>query len=87
MDKKIRDYANNIKLKEIVENLKASERRFILRAKNTGSWMNIPVTTVTGIVLAAKEFCDFLCARYDVTPPNLKKMWRMLSFLLRMSQT
>ena len=28
---------------------------------------------MTGTVLAAMEFRDFLCARYDVTPPNLQE--------------
>ena len=34
--------------------------------------MNVQGTTVTGTLLSATEFCDLLCARYDVTPPNLQ---------------
>ena len=37
--------------------------------QNTGSWLTVRGTTVTGTVLTAMEFCDFLCACYDVTPP------------------
>ena len=49
------------KLKEIVAELYGTDRRFILRAKNTGDWLNVWGTTVNGIVLAATEFCDFIC--------------------------
>ena len=47
-----------------------TDRRLILYTKSTGSWMNVRGTMVTGKVLAATEFCDFLCARYNVTPPQ-----------------
>ena len=30
--------------------------------------MNIPCTKITGIVFLAREFRDFLCARYNVNP-------------------
>ena len=35
--------------------------------------MTVWGTIVTGTVLAAMEFSDFLCARYDATPPKLQK--------------
>ena len=34
--------------------------------------MTVQGDMVTGTVLAATEFRDFLCARYDFTPPNLQ---------------
>ena len=71
---KIWDGANDAKLGGIVENLKAPDCHLILRIKHTGSWLTVQGTTVTGRLLAATDFWDFLCARYDVTPPNLKKM-------------
>ena len=40
-----------------------------LRSKITRACLNVQGTTVTGAVLAAMEFCDLLCAHYDVTPP------------------
>ena len=69
---KMRDDANNSKLKELVKDLEAYDRRLILRAKNTGSWLNFWGTMVTGTVLVATEFCDFLCALWCY-PPNLYK--------------
>ena len=41
----------------------------ILRAKITCDCLNARGTTVTGEVLAATEFSDLLCIRYDDTPP------------------
>ena len=39
-----------------------------------GSWPTAQGTAVTSTVQSfAREFHDFLCARYNVTPPNLKK--------------
>ena len=67
--KNIQVDVNNAKLMGLVEDLEASDRLLILRAKNTGSWINACGITVNYIVLAATEFCYLLCARYDVTPP------------------
>ena len=39
---------------------------------NTGAWLGARGTTVSGTVLSATEFCDFLCACYNVTPLNLQ---------------
>ena len=66
-DKKIRYDANDTKLKGLVNDLKAPDHHLTLRAKNTGSWLTVWGTRVTGTVLAATGFHDFLCARYDVT--------------------
>ena len=41
-------------------------------AKNTGAWLIVRGTTVSGTVLPATEFCDFVCARDNVSPINLQ---------------
>ena len=69
---KIRDGSKGAKLKGLVDDLEAPERRLILCANNTGLWLTVQDTTVTSTVLAATEF-RLSCARYDVTPPNLQK--------------
>ena len=56
---KIWDVVNNIKLKELVVDFDSTDRRLILRAKNTGAWLNIWGITVISTVLAATEFCGF----------------------------
>ena len=63
------DDAHGAKLKGLVKDLEALDRRLILSTKSTGSWMTIRGTIITGTLIAATEFCDFLCIRYDVTPP------------------
>ena len=50
----------NICVKELLDELKVTDRRLIVRTKNTGAWMNVWGTMVTGIVLLAMEFCVFL---------------------------
>ena len=46
------DDANDARLKELVKDIEASDRRLVLLAKNTGSWLNVRGTTVNGTVLA-----------------------------------
>ena len=70
---KNRDAANDATLKGLVGNIKGTKPHLILRAKNTGTWINIHGTTVTGTVLPATEFCYFLCACYNVTPLNFHR--------------
>ena len=60
-DKKIRDDANDDKLKGLVEDLGEYDLCLILHAKNTGSCLNLQGTTVKSTVLVAMEFCDFFC--------------------------
>ena len=72
-EKKTRDDSNGTKLKELVYDLKAPVHHLILRYKKRGSWPTLWGNTVTGTVIAAAEFRDFLCARYDVTPSKTKK--------------
>ena len=59
MAKKLWDEANVAKLKGLVDDLKATDLRLILCAKNTGSWMNVRGTMVTGILLVATKFRGF----------------------------
>ena len=67
------DYSKDFKLKELVKDIEVSDLCLILRAKNTGSCLNLQSATVTGTVLAATEFHVFLCACYYVNPPNLQR--------------
>ena len=69
---KNRDGANDETLKGLVGNLIGTNQRLLLSEKNTGVWMNVRGTMVTGAVLLDTEFCDLLCARYNVTPLNLQ---------------
>ena len=71
--KKIHDDANKSKLKGLVDALEEAYLRLIICAKNTGSWLTVQGTKVTGTVLEATEFCDF-CTRVIMLPsPTLKK--------------
>ena len=40
--------------------------------QKTDAWLSVRGTTVSGIVLSATEFWDFLCACYNVSPVNLQ---------------
>ena len=51
--KKIQDDANDARIKVLVKDLEALDRRLILHIKNTGSWLTVRCTTVTGTVLGA----------------------------------
>ena len=66
--KEIQDCINGAKLKEMVSDFEVTYRHLILRAKNTGAWLNMQGTTVIGPALASTEFCDYFYARYDVPP-------------------
>ena len=83
---KIRDDVNYAKPEGEIKNLPKLERCLFLRAKHTVSWLIVRGATVTGTVVTAAEFCDFLCAHYDVNLPNLKKIQWLISFLIRLSQ-
>ena len=61
--------ANKTKLKGFVRYLKDMDRRLTLRIKNTGAWLIVHGTTVSGTVLSATEFWDFLWAHYNAPPP------------------
>ena len=70
--KKEQEAAYKTKLKGLVRKLKGTNRRLILRAKITGTWLSVRGTTVSGTVLSATYFRDFLCARYNVSTLNLQ---------------
>ena len=61
------------KFGKINENLNTTDYSFILCSKHTGSWLIVRDNMVTGTVLAVMEFCDLLCAHYDINPPMYKK--------------
>ena len=65
---KIQDDANVAKLKGLVDDLEASDRRLIIRAKKKGYYLTLRGTTVTSTLLAATEFRDF-CANVMMLPP------------------
>ena len=47
------DGVNDATLKGLFRDLKGTNRRLILRSKNTGAWLNVRGTTVTGTVFLA----------------------------------
>ena len=65
---KIRDNANNAKLKGLVEDLEAPDRCLILRAKSTGSCLTLWCNTATVTVVMAAEFLVF-CMHVMMLPP------------------
>ena len=69
---KSQDVEYKSRLKGLVRDIKVSDNRLLLRAKITGSWLSVHGATVSGTVLSATEFRDFLCARYNVSPVNLQ---------------
>ena len=66
------DDTNDARLKGLVGDLLGFYWHLILCAKNTGTWLNIRCTAVTGTVMLATEIRDFLCAHYNVIPLNLQ---------------
>ena len=57
--KKYRDAAYESKVKDLVSNLKGTDKRLLIRAKSTGAWLSVCGTTVSGTVLSATEFRGF----------------------------
>ena len=76
--KKDWDDANDSKLKVIVNDQGDVEKILFLRTKYTGSWMSVQGTMVTGTVLTAPKFSDFLFGCYNLNTPNLKIKWDSL---------
>ena len=68
--KKYRDVAKKYRLKGLVQDLKGTDKRLLLRAKSTGAWLSIRATTVSGTVLSTTEFRDILYACYNVSAIN-----------------
>ena len=69
--KKCYDCVNNAELEGFLKDIDIFDSCLFLRSKYTGSWMTVWGTVVTGTVLPAMEFSDFLCAHYNSFPPNL----------------
>ena len=63
---------NDSKIKDLVVDLDSPDQWLTICAKNKGVCMNVGGTTLAGTLLAATEFCDLVCACYDVTPHNLQ---------------
>ena len=53
---KDREVANKTKLQGLVQDLKGTKRRLIIRTESIGAWMSVRSTTVSGTVLSATEF-------------------------------
>ena len=66
------DVAYESILKSLVSDIKGTDNILLLRSKSTGAWLSVRGTTVSGTVLSATEFRDFLCTRYNVSPVNLQ---------------
>ena len=59
----------------IFQTLDAFDCRLFLHTKQTGSYLTVGVTTVTGTVLLVREFRDFLFACYNFTLPKFRKKY------------
>ena len=57
--KKDQDTVYKTKLKGLVRDLKGTNKRLILRAKSTGTWLSVCSTTGSGTVLSSTGFRDF----------------------------
>ena len=57
--KKDQDVVHKSRLEGLVNNLKGTDKRLLLRAKITVAWMSVCGTTISGLVLSATEFRDF----------------------------
>ena len=67
---KYREVENETKLKVLFQYLKVTHSHLILQDKITGAWLSVRGTTVSGTVLSATEFRNYLCAYYNVSPLN-----------------
>ena len=84
---KDRYVANKTKLKGLVQYLIGNSRRLILQAKITGAWLRVRVTKVSGTVISATKFLDFLCAHYNAFPLNLQIHCDGCGTIFRVTQT
>ena len=57
---KDRDDANDTKSRRIINAQGNLDKRLFMRANHMGSWMSVQGTTVTGTLLTATQFCDFM---------------------------
>ena len=58
--KKYRDVLYKSKLKGLVRNIKGTDKFLLLRTNITGAWPSVRGTSVSGTVVSATEFRDFL---------------------------
>ena len=65
-------YANDLKLRGILNDQDSFNKCLFLLSNHTVSWLRVQITTVIGTVPVETEFRDFLCACYNVNPLNLK---------------
>ena len=70
--KKDKEAAYETKLKGLVLNHKGNNMSLIICSKSTGTWLSVHSYTVSGPVLYVKEFWDFLCSRYNISPIDLQ---------------
>ena len=75
--KESRDVLHESRIKGLVIDLKGTDKRLLLHTKSIGAWLSVRSTTVSGTVLYAPEFRDFLCACYNVSPVNLQSHCNM----------
>ena len=59
-------------LKDLVTDINSSNQRLILRTNNTGAWLNVRGTIVTGTVLEATKSRDFYAHVTMLPPPNIQ---------------
>ena len=65
---------HNSTLQSIVRDMSHSKQRTILRGGNTGQWLSVTPTLISGTLLSAQEFRDSLHLRYAHTPPGLPSL-------------
>ena len=66
------DDKNYDTIKDLVGDLLGTNQILIICSKNISACPSTHDDMVSGTVLSATEFCDFLCARYNFTPLNLQ---------------
>ena len=71
--RKTRGGINDAKIEVIVDTLDDFYCCLILTSKQMGSSLTIQGNMVTGTVLSATQFRDFLCVLYNFTPPKIQK--------------
>ena len=85
--KKYWDAAYESKLKGFVSNFKGTEKSLLLRAKITGDWLSVRGTAVSGTILSATDFRDFLCALYNLSTVNLQSHCNRCGSAFRVTHT
>ena len=63
----------NNQLTNLTKNMSDTERRTIMRGKDTGQWLSVVPSLLNGTVLSPQEFRDGLALRYAHTPKDLPR--------------